>query len=104
MTGVAGSKAPLRRSRWGLHVSTVLLLLAICGVPLRFTGAATWLLQLWLPLGLVLGILAPVWAACGFLAATVYLMLSMMRPYNVVQHLLEMVTGVALILLMVPVF
>lgn len=92
------------RSGLGLRVSTVLLLLALFGMVLRLSGAAEWLVHVCAPLGLMLGMLAPVWAVCGCMAASVYLMLSMVRPYSVVQHLVEMVCGVGLIVLMLPVF
>lgn len=94
---------PLRLNL-GVRVSTLLLALALLGLVLRLSGVAAGLVKLSMPLGLVLVVLAPVWAACGFLAATVYLMLSVARPYSVAQHLVEMVAGVALIVLMAPVF
>jgi hypothetical protein len=95
---------PRRQAPPGLHVSTVLLLLAVLGMLLRLTPAAAWLLHVAQPLGLMLAVLAPVWALCGCLAASVYLMLSVMRPYNVVQFLIEMAAGVLLIVMMIPMF
>lgn len=92
------------RLNLGVRVSTLLLLLALVGLLLRVGGVAAGLVKAAMPLGLVLVVLSPVWAACGFLAATVYLMLSVTRPYSVAQHLVEMVAGVALIVLMAPVF
>lgn len=86
----------------GVRGSTVLLLLALLGMILRLSGAAEWLVQIWAPLGLVLGLLAPLWAVCGSMAASVYLMLSMVRPYSVIQHLAEMAGGALLTLLMLP--
>jgi hypothetical protein len=96
--------APRRLPRPQVHVSTVLLVLALLGMVLRLTPAAAWLLKTAQPAGLMLAVLAPVWALCGCLAASVYLMLSMARPYNVVQLLVEMALGVLLIVLMLPVF
>lgn len=104
VTPVQKGETPLRRVNIGLRVSTVLLLLALLGLALRLSGVSPWLVSESMPIGLVLVVLAPVWAACGFLASTVYLMLSVMRPYSVVQHLVEMVSGVALIVMMAPVF
>lgn len=99
------SSAPERRAPWRLvklniHVSTVLLLLASVGMLLRLTAAAAWLLKLSPLLGLVLAVLAPLWALSGCLAASVYLMLSMVRPYGVVQFLAEMALGMLLMVLM----
>jgi len=100
----AAARAGEPTAALGVRVSTVLLLLALLGMVLRLVGAADWLVQTWTPLGLVLGMLAPVWAVCGSMAASIYLMLSMVRPYSVVQHLAEMAGGVLLIVLMLPVF
>lgn len=104
MSAAPPDEAPRRLPRPGVHVSTVLLVLALFGMLLRMTAAATWLLKVAQPVGLMLAVLAPVWALCGCLAASVYLMLSMARPYNVVQFLVEMALGVLLIVLMLPMF
>lgn len=101
--GQANNKAE-RGADVRLRSSTVLLLLATFGLLLRLAGGDAWLLQVAMPLGVVLARLAPIWAVCGSMAASVYLMLSMVRPYNVVQHLVEMAAGVALIVLMRPMF
>ena len=95
---------PRRLPRPQVHVSTVLLILALFGMLLRLTAAAAWLLKVAPPVGLMLAVLAPVWALCGSLAASVYLIMSMARPYNVVQFLVEMALGVLLIVLMLPMF
>jgi hypothetical protein len=104
MSPAPQGEAPRRLPRPQLHVSTALLLLALLGMVLRLTAAAAWLLKVAQPLGLMLAVLAPVWALCGCLAASIYLMLSMARPYNVVQHLVEMALGVLLIVLRLPMF
>jgi len=104
MSATPPDGAPRRLPRPGLHVSTVLLVLALFGMLLRMTAAAPWLLKVAQPAGLMLAVLAPVWALCGCLAASIYLMLSMARPYNVVQFLVEMALGVLLIVLMLPMF
>ncbi|HZR36036.1 MAG TPA: hypothetical protein VFA75_11710 [Nevskia sp.] len=100
----AAAPAAGLRGGLGLRASTVLLLLAMCGMVLRLSGAAGWLMHVSTVVGLVLGTLAPVWAVCGSMAASVYLMLSMARPYSALQHLAEMACGVLLIVLMLPVF
>ena len=51
---------------------------------------------------LLLAVLAPVWAMLAGILTTVYLMLSVARPYSVLQHLLEMVVAVALTAAMQP--
>jgi hypothetical protein len=100
----ADAKAGGLRAGLGVRASTLLLLLALLGMVLRLSGAAAWLLQAWPTLGLLLGVLAPLWAVCGSMAASIYLMLSMARPYSVIQHLAEMAGGVLLIVLMLPGF
>ena len=103
MTGAVQGAASWRRGV-GVRVSTVLLLLAVLGMLLRLTGAAAWVLHSSTLLGLLLGVLAPVWAVCGSMAASIYLMLSMGRPYNALQHVLEMAAGAVLTMTMLPVF
>jgi hypothetical protein len=102
MTAAPGP-APRRRGV-SVHVSTVLLLLAMLGMLLRLSGGAAWLLHWSTLLGLLLCVLAPIWAVCGSMAASVYLMLSMARPYNALQHLVEMAAGAVLTMMMLPVF
>lgn len=103
MSPTPEERAPWRPMKLNVHVSTVLLLLAAVGMLLRLTAAAAWLLKLSPLLGLVLAVLAPLWALSACLAASVYLMLSMVRPYNVVQFLAEMALGVLLMVLMLPI-
>lgn len=100
----AAASAGGMRAGLGVRVSTVLLLLALFGMVLRLSGAAGWLMQTSTLLGLMLGMLAPVWAVCGIMAASIYLMLSMAHPYSALQHLAEMACGVLLVVLMLPVF
>lgn len=94
-----GSMADVR-----LRVSTVLLLLALAGLPLRLSAGDLLLQQASPTAELLLATLAPVWAICGSVSASVYLVLGMWRRYNAVQHLLEMAAGVLLTVLMLPVF
>jgi hypothetical protein len=86
------------------RASTALLALALFGLSLRLSGAGLLLTQFSDVVALLLVRMAPVWALLGSLFATIYLVLSMWRPYSAAQHLAEMVAGVLLVVLMLPVF
>ena len=86
------------------HASTALLLLALFGLLLRLSGGGELLSQHSEVAGLLLVIMAPVWALFGSLLATIYLVFTIMRPYHAAQHLVEMVLGIVLTVLMRPVF
>lgn len=93
-----------RTAQVRLRASTALLLLALAGVPLRVEVVDLWLRHFSPAAELLLAALAPVWAMCGSVAASFYLVLGMWRRYNAVQHLVEMAAGVLLTVLMLPVF
>jgi len=98
------SKVPKRPRSVALRASTLMLLLALCGLLLKLGGGGLLLNQHSEMAALLLVQMAPIWALFGSVLATVYLVLSVSRPYNAVQHLLEMVVGVVLTILMLPVF
>jgi len=86
------------------RASTALLVLALFGLSLRLSHAGLLLTQFSGVAALLLVRMAPVWAMLGSLFATIYLVCSMWRPYSAAQHLVEMVAGVLLVVLMLPVF
>lgn len=98
------SKVPKSSRTVAFRASTVFLLFALPGLLLYLTGAEAALKQLSLGATWVLVAMAPIWALLGFLSATIYLMLSISRPYNAAQHLVEMVVAAAVIVLLRPVF
>lgn len=96
-----------RRSRHvAFHASTALVLLALFGLLLRLSGGGQLLSQHSEVTGLLLVMMAPVWALFGSLLATIYLVFTVMRPHHnhAAQHLVEMVLGIVLTVLMRPVF
>ncbi|MDB5978137.1 MAG: hypothetical protein JWR07_4897 [Nevskia sp.] len=98
------SKVPKRPRTLAFRASTVLLLFALPGLLLHLTGAEATLKRLSEGAAWALVSMAPLWALIGFLSATIYLMLSISRPYNAAQHLVEMVVAAAVIVLLRPVF
>jgi TRAP-type C4-dicarboxylate transport system permease small subunit len=93
-----------RSRRIALRPSTVVLMLALCGLLLRLSGGGSLLNQVSGQAALLLVGMAPIWALLGSVLATVYLVLTVWRPYSAGQHLVEMVAGVLLTLLLLPVF
>jgi hypothetical protein len=93
-----------RLPRIGVRASTLLLFLGLCGVLLRLVGGADAVYHFSPMAWLVLAGMAPAWALAGSLLASFYLVIGMWKPYNAVQHLLEMALGIALTVLMLPVF
>lgn len=98
------SKVPKRPRTVAFRASTVLLLLALTGLLLHLSGAGAALSRVSGVAAWLLVSMAPVWALCGCFLATIYLMLSVSRPYNAAQHLVEMVMAAAVIVLLRPVF
>ena len=98
------SKVPKSSRTVAFRASTVFLLFALPGLLLYLTGAEAALKQLSMGATWVLVAMAPIWALLGFLSATIYLMLSISRPYDAAQHLVEMVVAAAVIVLLRPVF
>ena len=99
-----GTSVPRRPRDVAFRASTILLVLGLLGLSLRLSGGGVWLKQHSDAAALMLVVLAPVWALFGSLFATIYLVLTMWRPYNALQHLIEMVAGVLLVVLMLPIF
>ena len=98
------SSGPKHLRSVAFRASTALLVLALFGLSLRLSGGGVLLAQFSDVAALLLVRMAPVWALLGSLFATIYLVFSMWRPYNAAQHLVEMVVGVLLVVLMLPVF
>jgi hypothetical protein len=97
-----GSNTAAQPRRSAFRFSTAFLLLAVCGLPYHFGGDL--LPQLPEVANLMLVKMAPVWALLGCVLSTIYLVLTVWRPYNAVQHLIELAIGVLLTVLMLPVF
>jgi hypothetical protein len=98
------SSVPKRTRNVALRASTVLLLVALCGLVLRLSGGGLLLSHFSDSAALMLVRLAPIWALFGSVLATIYLVFTVSRPYSAAQHLVEMVAGVVLTVLMLPVF
>ncbi len=86
------------------HLSSFLLLMAMLGLALRLAGSGPFLHHQSEVAATLLLTLAPLWALFGSLLATVYLILTVWRPYSAAQHLVEMVLGILLTLLLRPAF
>ena len=99
-----GTSVPRRPRSVAFRASTAMLVLALFGLSLRLSGGGVFLKQHSDMTALVLVSLAPAWALFGSLFATIYLVLTMWRPYNALQHLVEMVAGMLLVVLMLPIF